>query len=66
MKPIHEFNDFLKKNKLEIFHCSREKNGLNFEIFHFRWKRVSPRENVSLGVCLLYLFEADPFVWKLE
>ena len=37
MKPIHEFNDQLKKWKSSI--GSREKNSLNFENFHFAEKR---------------------------
>ena len=34
---------------MEIFHSS-QKNGLNFENFHFA-ENVSPRENVYLWVC---------------
>ena len=55
MKPIHEFNDFLKKQIGNLSYFPR-KNGLNLENLHFCWKRVSLRENVSLRVCLLYIF----------
>ena len=67
MEPIYEFNEFLKK-QIEIFQSSR----WNFEHFHFRWKRVSLRENVSLRLCqkcvnlgvstVLYLCEFNAFV----
>ena len=50
MKPINEFNDFMKRQIWNHPEFTR-KNCLNLENLRFRWKRVSLRENVSLRVC---------------
>ena len=63
MKPIYEFNDFLKKTNWKSSIVHEKKNGLSLENFHFRLKRVSLRENVSLRVGLLYAYCAFNQKW---
>ena len=64
MKPINEFNDFLEKTNLISFRVNEKKNGLNLENFHFRWKRVSLRENVLLRVCQKCVNQGMSTVYK--
>ena len=65
MKPIYKFNDFLKKQIGNLPKFKR-KNGLNLVNFHFRWKRVSLRENVSLRVCQKFVTQGKSTVNKID
>ena len=48
MKPIHEFNDFLK-TKIEIYHSSREKTARILKFFIFAEKACPLGKMCHLG-----------------